>query len=45
MLIYNKLVRDKILEIIKNDCKKAKVTILDDLKYYECLVRKLHEEV
>ncbi len=44
--IYNKLVRDKIPEIIKNDGKNAiisKINNKDDLK--KLLVKKIYEEV
>ena len=42
---YNKLVRDKIPEIIENDGRKAKVRILSDEEYIAELDKKLNEEV
>lgn len=45
MPIYNKLVRDKILEIIKNNGQKSTHKILDDEGYVKELVNKLSEEV
>lgn len=45
MPIYNKLVRDKILEIIKNNGQKSTHKILDDEDYVKELVNKLSEEV
>lgn len=44
MKIYNKLVRDKIPEIIKADGKKFKTRILDDKEYLKELIKKLKEE-
>jgi predicted house-cleaning noncanonical NTP pyrophosphatase (MazG superfamily) len=43
--IYNKLVRDKIPNIIAADGKKFKSRILDDKAYLQELIKKLHEEV
>lgn len=46
MKIFNKLVRDKIPEIIKEkDNKTCTTEILDDDKYLEELNRKLQEEL
>lgn len=45
MKIYNKLVRDKITEIIKADGRLAKYRILDDNEYRQELNKKLQEEV
>lgn len=42
--IYNKLVRDKIIDIIKADGKKASYKTLNDLEYKEELEFKLLEE-
>ncbi|HET6864242.1 MAG TPA: nucleoside triphosphate pyrophosphohydrolase [Candidatus Saccharimonadales bacterium] len=42
--IYNKLVRDKISDIIKADGKKSKIRILDDREYLVELIKKLKEE-
>ncbi|MFR8979282.1 phosphoribosyl-ATP pyrophosphohydrolase [Catenibacterium sp.] len=42
--IYNKLVRDRIPEIIENDHKTCKTRILDSNEYIECLKTKLLEE-
>lgn len=42
--IYNKLVRDKIPEIIKADGKKANIRILENEEYLNELVKKLQEE-
>lgn len=44
-IIYNKLVRDRIPEIIKNDNKKCKIKILDDEQYVIELKNKLDEEL
>lgn len=44
MKIYNKLVRDKIPEIIKADGKKFKTRILEDREYLKELIKKLKEE-
>jgi len=43
-LIYNKLVRDKIPDIIKADGKKFKTRILDDKEHLAELIKKLKEE-
>lgn len=42
--IYNKLVRDKILEIIEADGKKYSSRILTDKEYAEHLAKKFMEE-
>ena len=44
MPVYNKLVRDKIPEIIKNSGKKAITTVLNEEEYLTELDRKLNEE-
>lgn len=41
---YNKLVRDKIPEIIRTDNAKPKTRILGDEEYLKELIRKLKEE-
>lgn len=45
MKVYNKLVRDKIIDIIEEDGKIAKYTILSDNEYRQELNKKLQEEV
>ena len=45
MKIYNKLVRDKITDIIEADGRIAKYRILDDNEYRKELNKKLQEEV
>ena len=42
--IYNKLVRDKIPEIIKQNWENPITSILDDIRYKEELEKKLYEE-
>jgi predicted house-cleaning noncanonical NTP pyrophosphatase (MazG superfamily) len=42
--IYNKLVRDKILEVIEADGKEYKSRILTDKEYAEALANKFMEE-
>lgn len=44
-IIYNKLVRDKIPEIIKSDGKICEIEILPDDKYLEMIDAKLDEEL
>lgn len=44
MKIYNKLVRDKILEIIEADHKEYKSRILTDKEYTQALAQKFAEE-
>ena len=45
MRVYNKLVRDKIPEIIKADGKECKKRILSNDEYIAVLEAKLNEEV
>ena len=45
MKVYNKLVRDKIPEIIEEDGKTCKTRILSDEEYIAALEAKLNEEV
>lgn len=45
MMIYNKLVRDKIPQIIEASGKTCEVKILDDEAYEEALKAKLLEEM
>jgi predicted house-cleaning noncanonical NTP pyrophosphatase (MazG superfamily) len=42
---YDKLVRDRIPEIIESDGKTAEIEILDDREYRRCLDEKLGEEL
>ena len=42
---YNKLVRDRIPEIIKNQGETPHIRILEQDEYKACLERKLDEEV
>lgn len=42
--IYNKLIRDRIPEIIENDHKTCTTKILNDEEYLKCLQSKLLEE-
>jgi predicted house-cleaning noncanonical NTP pyrophosphatase (MazG superfamily) len=44
-IVYNKLVRDKILEIIESSGKDFKYHIADEKEYENLLVKKLQEEV
>lgn len=43
--MYNKLVRDKIPEIIENDGKKCAIEILSDEEYLKMVDVKLDEEL
>ena len=43
--IFNKLVRDKIPEIIKRNGEKPEIEILDDQRFLQELHKKLFEEV
>lgn len=45
MKIYNKLVRDRIPEIIRSQGEIPTIRILDEAEYSEHLERKLDEEV
>ena len=45
MKIYNKLVRDKIPELIESDGKKCVTHILSEKEYITALETKLDEEV
>lgn len=45
MKIYNKLVRDKITDIIEAEGRTAKYRILDNHEYREELNKKLQEEI
>ncbi|MBW7456093.1 hypothetical protein ACFOLF_32515 [Paenibacillus sepulcri] len=45
MFTYNKLIRDKIPEIIETKGKKAEVRVLDDVEYKQMLDVKLQEEL
>ncbi len=45
MKVYNKLVRDRIPEIIEADGKTCKTRILSDAEYIRSLEEKLNEEV
>lgn len=45
MIEYDKLIRDRIPEIIELSGKKCIVELLDDAKYIEYLDRKLNEEL
>lgn len=44
MKVYNKLVRDRIPQIIAADGKKFKTRILDDKEHLAELIKKLKEE-
>ena len=44
-MVYNKLVRDKIPDIIRQQGKKPLVRILENGEYTHCLEGKLDEEV
>ena len=45
MTFYNKLIRDRIPEIIKNDYKLCEVRILDNTEFSREVYRKLVEEM
>lgn len=45
MVIYHKLVRDKIPDLIRNQGEQPVIRILDDGEYTDCLEAKLEEEV
>jgi predicted house-cleaning noncanonical NTP pyrophosphatase (MazG superfamily) len=45
MKIYNKLIRDKIPQIINANGKKANVRVLGEIEYKKMLDTKLHEEL
>ena len=45
MSTYNKLVRDKIIDIIEAEGRIAKYRILEDEEYRQALNKKLQEEV
>lgn len=45
MKIYNKLVRDKIPEIIEASGKHCTVRVLDDVEYVDALKFKMQEEL
>lgn len=45
MTVYNKLVRDKIPQLIRQQGQVPSVRILDDEEYTQCLAAKLDEEV
>ena len=44
-MVFEKLVRDKIPEIIEQDGGQAVTRVLDDEEYRACLEQKLDEEV
>ena len=44
-IIYDKLVRDKIPEIIEKSGKQCEMEILSDEKYFEMIDKKLDEEL
>ena len=44
-IIYEKLVRDKIPEIIEKSGKQCEIEILSDEKYLEMIDKKLYEEL
>ena len=45
MIAYNKLVRDKIPDIIEQDNKECSIRILDDVEYLKMVDAKLDEEL
>ena len=44
-IIYDKLVRDKIPEIIEGSGKHCEIEVLSDEKYFEMIDKKLDEEL
>ena len=44
-MVYEKLVRDLISDLIAAQGEKPNIRILDDAEYWYCLSRKLDEEV
>lgn len=44
-IIYDKLVRDKIPEIIEKSGKQCEIEVLSDEKYLEMIDKKLYEEL
>ncbi len=44
-IIYNKLVRDRILEVIEKTGKKSEFHIANEKEYKDLLIKKLSEEV
>lgn len=44
-MVYNKLVRDRIPDIIKENGGDCKIRILDDNEYLEMIDKKLDEEL
>ena len=45
MVLYNKLVRDRIPELIQSHGEKATVRILEPEAFLRCLEEKLEEEL
>lgn len=45
MIIYNKLIRDRIPEIIKEDGNESEIKVLDNEEYLVELNKKLREEL
>ncbi len=45
VITYNKLVRDRIPEIIENDNKRCEIEILNDEQYLKMIDAKLDEEL
>lgn len=45
MIVYNKLIRDKIPQIIESSGKKASIKVLNDTEYRTELDAKLNEEL
>ena len=45
VIVYNKLVRDRIPEIIEQDHRECSIRILDDAEYLEMVDAKLDEEL